>query len=145
MTSTHATDDLSITTTEHPNAARMRKGFADFSAGDLDAVRGVFTEDATWTTAGSSPLSGTYRGWDEISAMFGTLMELTGFSFTMELISVLADDAHAVAVYDTTSTVGGRTETQRSVLVDEMTRDGRVRACHLMAYDQAAADAHMSG
>ena len=145
MTSTHATDDLSITTTEHPNAARMRKAFADFATGDLEAVRAIFTEDATWTSAGSSPLSGTYRGWDEISTMFGRLMELTGFSVTMQLISVLADDAHAVAVYDSTSTVGGRTETQRLVLVDEMTPDGKVKTCHLTAFDQAAADAHMSG
>lgn len=145
MTTTHAAGDLSTTTTEHPNAARARKAFADFSAGDLDAVRASFAEDATWTSAGSSPLSGTYRGWDEISAMFGTLMERTGGSLTMELNSVLGDDAHAVAVYDSTSTVAGRTETQRCVLVDEMTPDGKVKASHWMAFDQAAADAHMSG
>lgn len=39
--------------------------------------------DASWTNCGSNPLAGTRRGWDEIAAMFGKLMKLTGFTDTM--------------------------------------------------------------
>lgn len=142
MTTTQRTDDLSITTTDHPNATRMREAFAAFSRGDLDAVRATMTEDVIWESEGRSALSGTYRGWDEVSAMFGRLLEITGGTFAMDLISVLADDQHAVAIYDTTSTVQGRTATLRTVLIDEVAADGRVRAARLLPYDADAADAH---
>ena len=37
MATTQTTPDLSIVRTEHPNAARLREGFAAFGRGDLDA------------------------------------------------------------------------------------------------------------
>ncbi len=143
MTATHI--DLSTKAVEHPNVGRMREGFAAFSAGDLDAVRASMTPDATWTNGGANPLSGTHHGWDEIAAMFGKLMELTEFTFTMQVLDVMATDRHAVAVYDATSTIQGRTATHRWTIVDEVTPDGLVSAAHLLAYDQVAADAQMNG
>lgn len=100
------------------------------------------TPDATWTNGGSNPLAGTHRGWDEISAMFGRLMELT---HTMNVLGMMATDQHAVAVYDATSAVQGRTATTRWTLVDEVAPDGLVSSTHLLAYDQDAADAQMRG
>jgi len=143
MTTTHA--DLSSTASEHPNVVRMRAAFAAFAAGDLDAVRTSMTRDATWTNGGSNPLAGTHRGWDEISTMFGKLMELTDFTFAMNVLDMMATDRHAVAVYDATSTIQGRTATTRWTIVDEVTADGLVSATHLLAFDQEAADAQMNG
>ena len=131
--------------TEHPNATRLRDAFTAFGAGDLDTVRAILTDDCKWTVAGHSPLSGTYRGWDEISAMFGRLLERTGGSFSMNVLSVLADDKHAAAVFDATATVNGVTETHRRALVNDLTPDGKARAVTDLAYDQAASDKHMSG
>lgn len=130
---------------EHPNVARLRAAFDAFARGDLDAVRDSATPDATWTNGGSGPLAGTYRGWDEVSGMFGRLLELTGGTFRMEVLSLLADDARALAVYDATSTVAGRTETHRFVLIDDMGPDGRATATTLLAFEQGAADRHVSG
>lgn len=143
MPTTRTAKDLSVTTTDHPNAQVLREGFAAFGRGDLDAIRGLLTDDAEWTNAGTSPLAGTYRGWDAISAMFGQLFEQTGGTISMEVISVLADDTHACAIYDSTSTIAGQTQTSRFVLVQEMTPDGKARSTHTMAYDQPAADAHL--
>lgn len=143
MTATRT--DVSTTASEHPNVGRMREAFAAFSAGDLEAVRASMTPDAVWTNGGSSPLAGTHRGWDEISAMFGTLMELTEFTFSMDVLDMMATDRHAVAVYDATSTIQGRTATHRWTIVDEVTPDGLVSATHLLAYDQEAADAQLNG
>lgn len=145
MSTTQSTSDLSITTTEHPNAARLREGFAAFGRGDLEHVRREMAADATWTNAGTSVLSGTHAGWDAISQMFGRLFEATEGTFSMDLLSCLADDARAVAVYDATSTVAGQTRTMRFCFVQEVDPQGLVTATNIMAYDQAAADAHLSG
>jgi hypothetical protein len=48
-----------------------------------------------------------------------------------------------VAVYDSTSTVAGRTETYRWVLVDDVDPDGRTTATRVFGYDQEAADRHL--
>jgi ketosteroid isomerase-like protein len=144
-TSTPSIPAQTVAGTEHPNVERVRAAFDAFARGDLDAVRDSATPDATWTNAGAGPLAGTFRGWPEVSGMFGRLFELTGGTFSMEVRSLLADDARAVAVYDGTSTVAGRTATHRFVLVDEMGPDGRATATTLLAYDQEAADRHMAG
>jgi ketosteroid isomerase-like protein len=144
-TSTPSIPAQTVPVSEHPNVARVRAAFDAFARGDLDTVRDSATEDATWTNAGTGPLAGTFRGWSEISGMFGRLFEITGGTYTMEVRSVLADDARAVAVYDGTSTVAGRTATHRFVLIDEMGPDGRATATTLLAYDQEAADRHIAG
>ncbi len=142
MTTTHTTD-LSVDLGEAPSATLMRAAFTAFAAGDLDTVRASFTPDAVWINTGSGPLAGEHRGWEQISAMFGTLMELTQGTFSMEIISIVGDARHAIAVYDSTSTVKGVTETQRVCLIDEMTPEGLVRCARMLPYDAAANDAHI--
>ncbi|HTJ36957.1 MAG TPA: nuclear transport factor 2 family protein [Dactylosporangium sp.] len=44
--------------------------FEAYAAHDLDAVREVLAEDATWHFPGHHPLSGTKRGPEEIVAFF---------------------------------------------------------------------------
>lgn len=145
MATTQTKSDLSIVKTEHANAARLREGFAAFGRGDLEHVRRQMTDDATWTNAGSSVLAGTHAGWDAISQMFGGLFEVTGGTFSMDLLSCLADDARAVAIYDATSTVAGQTRTMRFCFVQELNTEGLATATTVLAYDQAAADAHLNG
>ncbi len=145
MSTTRTTPDLSIVRTEHPNAARLREGFAAFGRGDLEHVRREMAPDATWTNAGTSVLAGTYAGWDAIQGMFGRLFEATGGTFSMDLLSCLADEARAIAVYDATSTVAGETRTMRFCFVQEVDAEGLATATTTLAYDQEAADAHLSG
>lgn len=47
------------------------------AAGDLDSARQVFHPDVTYTVAGDSALTGTYRGPDAVMGYLGRLMELT--------------------------------------------------------------------
>jgi ketosteroid isomerase-like protein len=136
--------DLTVERTEHANATRMREAFDAFSRGDLDAVHATFADNCTWTNQGTSPLAGEYRGWDQIQGMFGKLFELTDGTFSMNVHTIVADEKCAVAIYDSTSTVKGVTDTQRTCLVDEFDAKGKVTATHLFAYDQAAGDAHLN-
>ena len=76
--------------------------------------------------------------------MFGALVNTTGGTFSMNVLSTVADDLHAMAVYDATSTIKGVTDTQRFVIIDDMTPEGKASAVHSLAYDQAAADAHFN-
>lgn len=145
MTTTAVPSATTPSGADHPNAQRLRANFDAFLRGDLDTVREAATDDATWTNLGSGPLAGTFRGWEQISGMFGRLFEITGGTYTMEVQSVVADDHWAMAVYDATSTIDGRTETHRWVLVDEMGPDGRATSTRLLAFDQAAADRHITG
>jgi uncharacterized protein len=130
---------------EHPNAVRLRGAFAAFARGELDAVLDEMADDAAWSNAGSSPIAGTHRGRDGITEMFVRLFTLTEGTYRTELLSVFADDQRAVAVYDATSTVAGRTETLRWVLVDEIGPDGKIAATYTACYDQERADAFLSG
>ena len=64
--STTTKPDLSITTTDHPNALHLRDGFAAFARGDLDAVRATLTDNCTWTNGGNTAIAGSHTGWDAI-------------------------------------------------------------------------------
>jgi ketosteroid isomerase-like protein len=139
-----AKDELSIVRTEHPNATRLREGFAAFARGDLDAVRADMAENCTWVNTGTTELAGTYTGWDQISGMFGRLFELTDGTLSMNVVAAIGDDTHAIAIYDSTSTIGGVTATNRFILIDELDASGQIVSTQNMAYDQAAADAHLN-
>ena len=133
--------DLSQQTAAQANAQRLRDAFAAFDRGDLDHLRDTAADDATWTNAGSSPIAGTYRGWDEIQGMLVKLFEITGGTFKTSVQSILSNDNQACAVYDATATVNGKTDTQRFIVVDTYTSDGKVKTTDVVGFDQAAADA----
>lgn len=133
--------DLTQQTAAQANAQRLRDSFAAFERGDLDYLRDNAADDGTWTNAGSSPLAGTYRGWDEVQGMFFKLFEVTGGTFKMNVLSVLSNDQQACAIYDATATINGKSDTQRYVVITSYTEDGKAKSTDVVAFDQAAADA----
>jgi len=80
---------------EHPNAARVREGFAAFNRGDLDAMRPFLAEGIVWHVGGDHPLSGDYRGREAVLEYVAKVLELTGGTLTGEPIDVLVSDRHA--------------------------------------------------
>jgi len=91
-----ATGDM----TEHPNTARVRELFAAFRRGDVDAIRAVIPEHAVWHFPGRrGQLAGSHSGRDAIFAFLLNVQALTGGTFGLELIDVLANDTHAVALF----------------------------------------------
>jgi uncharacterized protein len=52
--------------TEIPSKTVVLRYVEALQRGDLDAVRDSFAEQATWWLAGELPLSGTWRGRDQI-------------------------------------------------------------------------------
>lgn len=141
VSSHQQTDDVRIV--ENANAASLRASFAAFERQDLDAIRASMSDDVVWTMAGSSPLAGVYRGWDEVLGFFVKLAELTGGEVSNGMVSVVADDGHGYALFDSTSTVAGERATHRLLIITEG-KDGIAEKVHEVALDQASADAHWS-
>src|SRR5262249_43829779 len=80
------------------NAAIIRKAYEDFAHGNIPAVFEVLDPNITWHVPGHSPLSGDYRGHDQIGSFFQRTMELSGGVFSIDVQNVLADDNLVVAL-----------------------------------------------
>jgi ketosteroid isomerase-like protein len=85
---------------EHPNAALVRSLFAAFRAADLATIRETIPEDAVWHFPGrEGKLAGDHRGRDAILQFFMNVATLTGGTFHLDLLDVVANDRHAVALF----------------------------------------------
>lgn len=124
---------------EHPNVARIRDGYAAFAAGDLATLNDLFAEDVLWHVDGRNQLVGEYRGRDAVYGLLGKIMELTEGTFHLEVHTVLADDAHGVALVVTTGSRDGQTVTTNNAHVFHM-RNGMVVEFWDASTDQYATD-----
>lgn len=124
---------------EHPNAARIRDGYAAFAKGDFAVLNDLFAEDVLWHVGGRNQLSGEYRGREAVYGFFGKLMEATEGSFQIDLQAVFAEDERGVALVVTTASRGGL-----SIRVNEAhifrLRDGKVMEFWDGSTDQYAFD-----
>ena len=84
---------------DHPNVDLLRRGFEAFSTGDFDMLRrDIFSEDVVFHVGGNNPLTGDYKGIDEVFGFLGRLVEETGGTFSLDLHDVLANEEHGVAL-----------------------------------------------
>jgi ketosteroid isomerase-like protein len=125
----------------HPNAAIVREGFDRFVQGDVAGLLGLFADDAVWHVPGTSAVAGDYRGRDEIIAFLRRTAELTGGTYRVELLWVVADDEHIVAVYR----ARGERDGDRTLDIDQALlielRDGLWADVRAQPLNQAAFDA----
>ena len=89
-----------MATPEHPNATLVRGLFAAFTRADLAAIQAVIPADAVWHFPGRrGQLAGAHAGREAILHFLLRVPELTGGTFRVDLIDVLANDRHAVALF----------------------------------------------
>jgi uncharacterized protein len=72
------------------NAMIIRKAYQDFAQGNIPAVLAAFDASIAWHVPGHSPLSGDYRGHDQIRGFFRRTMELSAGAFSIDVHNVLA-------------------------------------------------------
>ena len=106
-----------IEMSEQENKELMERGYAAFSAGDLDTVMSLFDDDIEWVQPGQSAVSGTFHGKTEVLEHFGRLAEK---GLTVELKKLIAEGDTVVAV--TQVTAGGETSEDADVFT---IRDGK--------------------
>ena len=126
---------------EHPNAVLARDGFERFVRGNVSGLLDLFADNAVWHVPGANAMSGDYLGRDEIIRFLRRTAELTGGTYRVELLWVVADDEHVVAVYRARGErEGGRSlELEQALLIG--VEDGRWVDIRAQPLDQAEFDA----
>jgi uncharacterized protein len=130
---------------EHPNATRVREGFASFGGSDAKILLGLFAPDAVWHVPGTTTMSGDYHGLDEIVPFLRRTAELTNGTYRVDLLWVVADDDHAVAVYRARGSRpdGRELDIEQALLIELW--NGLWTDIRAQPLDQAAFDAFWNG
>lgn len=123
----------------HANEELMRKGYAAFQSGDMDTLRNLFAPDIVWHAGGRNPLSGDFKGIDEVLASFMKTMELAGGTFKVELHDVMANDEHAVALASSSGERDGK-KLQNNFAHIAHVKDGKMTESWIHPDDQYAVD-----
>jgi ketosteroid isomerase-like protein len=125
----------------HPNAAIVREGFDRFVKGDVAGLIGLFADNAVWHVPGANAMAGDYRGRGEIIEFLRRTAEVTGGTYRVELLWVVADDEHTAAVYRARGERddGRSLDIEQALLID--TRNGLWSDIRAQPLDQAAFDA----
>lgn len=110
---------------EHPNVKLIRRGFAAFAAGDLEATQEWMADNVIWHEPGHSPLGGDYKGQEGVLEFLGKLRELSHGTFELELVDVLATAGRGVALLHETARRGDR-ELDMSSAVEFEIHQGRI-------------------
>lgn len=107
------------------NLKLMRRTLDAFLAGDMETLSEVLAPDVVWRVPGRSLLAGDYSGQPAVFGFFGRLMELTGGTFRVQSLRMLADEAGGVFVDRITAERKGRTLDVRLCLAVTI-RGGRI-------------------
>src|SRR6516162_5558281 len=106
------------------NGEIIRKAYRDFAQGNIPAVFAAFDAAIAWHVPGHSPLSGDYRGHDQIGGFFQRTMELSGGVFSIDVHNVLAEGDLVVVLVTVNAKRSGVSESFPEVHVWQM-RDGK--------------------
>jgi len=82
--------------------------YAAFARWDLPAMFQAFDEKIFWHIPGRGPLTGDYRGRQELLGFFQRFMQLAGGTFRVEVADVLANDRRVLALVTESAERGGR-------------------------------------
>jgi ketosteroid isomerase-like protein len=107
----------------------------------VNGLIGLFADDAVWRVPGTNAMGGDYHGRDEILAFLRRTAELTAGTYRVDLLWVVADDVHTVAVYRARGERDGRAplDIEQALLVE--LRDGLWTDIRAQPLDQQAFDA----
>ena len=85
---------------EHPHATLVRRALEGLRSGDFSDLAGLAAPDLVWHFPGhSGQLAGTHRGLDQVVAFLAQVVDLSGGTFQLDLIDVVANDRRAIAVF----------------------------------------------
>jgi uncharacterized protein len=129
---------------EHPDAQLVRQGYDAFIAGDMEWLNEHLAETIVWHVPGNNPLSGDYRGREEVLSFFARSVQAAIPSFDVH--DVVASEDHTIALLNIrfTRTDNGQTVDGRAVQVFHI-EEGKALESWFLNEDQAALDAFLEG
>lgn len=107
------------------NLDLMRRTLKAFLTGDGATLAQCFSPDIVWRVPGTGPMSKDYRGQAEVFGFFGSLMEKTGGTFSVESLDMFANESGGVFVDRITASRAGRS-LDVGLLVHVVIRDGKI-------------------
>jgi ketosteroid isomerase-like protein len=121
------------------NAEIARRAYEAFQAGDMAAMGELMSGDIVWHAPGENPLSGTYRGKEEVFGLFAKIGELADGPMKMGIHDILASDDHVVALLEVTASRGDKRLDGRAVHIMHVA-DGKLTEFWNFPEDPAAGD-----
>lgn len=99
-------------------------------AGDGEALRDMFSPDATWRMAGELPMSGTWAGRDTILDDFlaGALGSYRPGSIAIEVTGLVADGETAVLEWTTRAVTRAGAQYENECIGVFTVRDGQIQS-----------------
>lgn len=119
----------------------VRRFYATFSAGDLDAAAACFADDAVWTIPGRSSIAGPHQGREAIQReVLEQLGRISRGTFRVELLDVTVGHEYVVAIQHAT---GRRDQQVLDVTACQLITlaDGKIATMRGYYSDQDALDA----
>jgi ketosteroid isomerase-like protein len=109
----------------HPNEDLIRKMYEAAGAGDIPTFQQCFSTDVVWHEPGKSPVSGDFKGIQELLGLLGKNLELSGGTFKLDLHDLLVNDEHAVGLNTASAQREGKTWSDNQVNVFHI-KDGKI-------------------
>jgi ketosteroid isomerase-like protein len=120
----------------------VRQGYDAFGAGDMERLSSLMTPDVVHSVPGNNPITGDYKGIDEVLGYYGNIFELTGGNFSADLKSVKAEGDNKVISTHTNKAARPDGRTLDSDTNLEFTiENGKITRIDEKPGDQAAEDA----
>ena len=98
---------------------------------DWDRLRGIMTDDITWTMPGSSLISGEAQG---VEAVLARSRQIVGYELDFALNHILIGQSHVALSLHNTATRSGLTLDEYLATVCFL-RDGKIAAIHTFLSD----------
>jgi len=117
------------------NEDLVREGYAAFSAGDMDKLGALYTDDFVHSVGGNSQLTGDYKGIPAAMGYYGKLFELSGGTFNVDLKSVTEQGDNKVVTVHT-----NKAERDAKKLDDDTTLNFTVKGDKIARIDEAPSD-----
>jgi ketosteroid isomerase-like protein len=94
---------------EHPHATLVRRALQGLRSGDISAFAELAAPDLVWHFPGrSGQLAGTHQGFDQVVSFLARVVDLSGGTFELDLIDVVANHRRAIALFRGRAHRGGR-------------------------------------
>jgi uncharacterized protein len=122
------------------NADLIRRGYAAFGRGDVPEVLTILAPDIKWHVPGRSPLSGDYKGHDEVVGFFAETIRLSDGTFTITIDEVLAGGDRVVALCTVAAERNGQSWSSSEVHVWRVANQRAVEFCEYQGDQQTEDD-----
>ena len=130
---------------EHPNVARLRRGFeirtgGEFGPEEMAFMDDLFDEEIFWHGSGSGQFAEGAKGKENVFLLFGKVAEETDGTFQMTVDDIYADDNHGIVTTHVVADRGDNHYEWKEVDIFHLTPEGRIEEFWGIPEDQAALD-----